>query len=38
MTCVVPVTIALFIGLFLGLIVSSICVMVSRSKDNEDTD
>jgi hypothetical protein len=35
MTCVVPVTLALFIGLFLGLLISSICVMVSRSKDED---
>ena len=35
MTCIVPVTIALFIGLFLGLLISSICVMVSRSRDED---
>ena len=36
MTCVVPVTIALFIGLFLGVLINSICVMASRGRDYDE--
>ena len=38
MTCFIPVTLALFIGLFLGVLINSICVMASRGNKDEDTD
>ena len=35
MTCAVPVTIALFIGIFIGVLVNSIFTMLLRDVDND---
>ena len=35
MTCAIPVTLALLVGILLGLLVASLCVIAKRNEDEE---